>query len=221
MSTSHRPEAVCTIDNLHTRSSHVIPSYGELRRLISKNGIAREALFSKYVSVYLEAKIRPRLEKVAIWNKKTNMLHLRHPLELDSSLSHKEFRSLCSTRGLTLDELIETNSDVRVTGIDFQSRMEKFCRFDKETRTYHLFDQDYSIVRELRTTFFTSEISGKKEEAAVDSGVEELIVTRAQRKINAARKVEPSEATRLRREKKQAKTRYKVRACSVPVRTCI
>jgi len=165
---------------------------------------------SEYESVYERAELETRLDKVAVWNKKTDMLHLRHPLELDRSLSDKAFRALCSTRGLTLDKLIRTKSEARVLAVDFKSRMEKFCRFDEENKIYHLHNQDYSIVREIR-----------KEEAAVDSGVEELEDTEAQSKINAARTVELSEATRLRRDQDKAKkNKYKVRARSSPFHIC-
>jgi hypothetical protein len=69
----------------------------------------------------------------------------------------------------------------------------------------------YGQLRRINNTDLIAR-AAEKEEDMVDSGAEESEDTRAQSMIKAARKVDPSEATRLRRERYNAKkNKYKVR----------
>lgn len=152
----------------------------QLRAIISEKGLDFEVLY--HPDVHLEHAWKKddftsRLLEVAIWNKTTDRVHIRHPLESDRVLTHDQFRALCTDDGLAHDELIKTNSEAHSASARCKSRLERFCRFDEQTKTYHFLEQDwsilekdYSIISDIRNPIITNEV---KEEDMVDSGAEE------------------------------------------------
>jgi len=174
------PHIPATGEGALVHTPNTSPSNEQLRAIISEKGLNFEVLYHPHVQLehaWKKDNFTSRIMEVAIWNKTTNMVHIRHPLEFDRVLTHEEFQALCTDGGLPHQELIKTNSKARFTGAKFKSGMERFCRFDERTKTYHFLEQDwsileedYSVISDTRHPIITDEV---KEEDMVDSGAEE------------------------------------------------